>query len=190
MYRVVFLFLSMIFLFGCSANLMNVQAKESSSNLQTAADFNVRLGLGYLKEKQIARSKSKLLLALKQAPSSSEVQMAMGYFFLQTGQIENARQYYEQALQLDSNSGSVQNNYGVFLFHAGDYKKAINYFKKAAKNPNYLNTAAAYENAGLCALKIPNRSLASFYFKKALKYDSKRKRSMAELKRLMGHFSE
>ena len=38
--------------------------------------------------------------------------------------------------------------------------------------PEYTETANAYENAGLCAMEIPNPTLAKEYFEKALQQNA------------------
>jgi type IV pilus assembly protein PilF len=47
-----------------------------------------------------------------------------------------------------------------------------------------MNTAGAYENAGLCAAAIPDYSKAKTYFIKALKQDPQRKQARFELARI------
>ncbi len=48
----------------------------------------------------------------------------------------------------------------------------------------YGHTAAAYENAGLCALAVPDIERAKLYFSNALKQDPDRRESLYELVKL------
>lgn len=82
------------------------------------------------------------------------------------------------------NSGAPLNNYGAFLCRQGDYKKAESYFLKAVSDLHYVNTAGAYENAGLCALSEPNDDKARIYFAKTLNQDPSHKVSFYELLKL------
>ena len=66
----------------------------------------------------------------------------------------------------------------------GDYAKAETYFLKAVKDPHYVNTGSAYENAGLCVLAIPDKEKAKIYFKTALDQDPSRRESLYELVKL------
>ncbi|MFA6302773.1 MAG: type IV pilus biogenesis/stability protein PilW [Legionella sp.] len=156
------------------------------TDLSKAASYNVQLGLGYLKQNDRPRAKKKLLLAMEQAPHSPEINASFAYFFEKTGEFDQAKKYYLKAISLSGNSGSQLNNYGAFLCRRGDYKTAEVYFLKAVKDVNYLNTSAAYENAGLCSLEIPDFEKAKTYFSSALDQDPTRRESLLELVKLEG----
>ncbi|KTD75051.1 type IV pilus biogenesis/stability protein PilW [Legionella waltersii] len=160
------------------------QVVDKRVDLSKAASFNVQLGLGYLKQGDRPRAKRKLLLALEQQPNSPDVNASLAYYFEQTTEIEQARKYYSKALALSNDSGAQLNNYGTFLCRQGDYQGAEKYFLKAVKDQSYLNTAAAYENAGLCAIEIPDNAKAMSYFQKALNQDPSRRQSLYELTKL------
>ncbi len=170
---------------GCQ-NKQN--AEEPSANqpdLSKAATFNMQLGLGYLKRGDRSRAKKKLLLALKQEPSSPDINAAMAYYLEQSNEMEQARKYYLKAISLSDNSGPQLNNFGTFLCRQGDYLKAEVYFLKAVKDSQYLNVASAYENAGLCALAVPDEKKAKLFFTKALAQDPSRKESLYELTKII-----
>jgi type IV pilus assembly protein PilF len=157
-------FILCIILFGITGCVVT---QKQSVNKKSAAQYNVELGLGYLEEKQTARAQEKLLQALKEAPNLPEVQTSMGYFLLKTGKTAQAKVYYARALKLAPHKGEVLNHYGVFLCTTGHYRQATQYFAAAAKDKNYIHATAAYQNAALCALKIPDKKLADKYFKMA-----------------------
>lgn len=136
-----------------------------------AANDNVELGLAYLKQQDMPRAKAKLLLALQQAPHSPIVLDALAYFWEVTGNSEEAKKYYAEAVDRAPHDGAALNNYGVFLCKQKQYSQAEKLLLKAANEENYLNTAKAYENAGLCALEIPDDKKAKAYFAKALQQD-------------------
>jgi type IV pilus assembly protein PilF len=154
------------------------------SDLSKAASFNVQLGLGYLKQGDRPRAKKKLLTALEQEPKSPDANSAMAYYLEQTSESEQAKKYYLKALSLAANGGAQLNNYGAFLCRQGDFKKAEYYFLKATSDLHYVHTAGAYENAGLCALSVPDTDKARIYFTKALNQDPSRKVSLYELLKL------
>lgn len=153
-------------------------------NLSKAASFNVQLGLGYLKQGDRPRAKKKLLTALEQQPDSADVNATLAYYFEQTKELEQAKKFYHKAITLSQNGGAQLNNYGAFLCRQGDYKNAETYFLKAVKDQNYVHTSGAYENAGLCAMAIPDHDKAILYFTKALNQDPSRKESLYELVKL------
>lgn len=172
-----------LFLAACSSttpqNTTNGEDRKAN-----AAKINTRLGLAYLQRHDIQRAKQKLLLALDEAPNLPESWYSMGYLLQVTGNNEQAKKYYLKAVDLAPGRGDTLNNYGTFLCRTGEYNEAIKQFIAATKDPKYLDNAAAYENAGLCALKIPNQTLAMQYFNKALEEDPLRPNSIIELAQL------
>ncbi|MEN9470986.1 MAG: type pilus biosis protein PilF [Pseudomonadota bacterium] len=149
-----------------------------------AAEANVQLGLAYLQSGDVQRAHQKLLLAEQQAPGSMQVQGAMGYFLESTGSLPSANAYYRRAIALNPKSGAAQNNYGTYLCRQGRYLEADHHFLLALQDSTYLNTAQVYENAGLCAMQIPDRKKASAYFTQAVTQDPNRSMSWLELGRI------
>lgn len=169
---------------ACVHNGTSDNAGLKKTDLSKAALYNVQLGLGYLKQGDRPRAKKKLLTALEQEPKSPDVNSAIAYYFEQTSEQEQAEKYYLKALSLAGNAGAQLNNYGAFLCRKGDYKRAEYYFLRAVNDLQYIHTAGAYENAGLCALSAANEKKAKFYFVNALNQDPARKMSFYELIKL------
>lgn len=149
-----------------------------------AAEINVQLGLGYFKQGDVQRAQKKLMLASEQAPNSPDVAGALGYYFERTGNLEQAELYYAKAMNLTHGAGAQLNNYGAFLCRQGKYKVADDYFEKASRDLQYVNSAGALENAGLCALAIPNLAQAERYFERAYTQDPRRTKALYELAKL------
>lgn len=147
-----------------------------------AASYNVELGLNYLKQGNRPRAKKKLLKALELSPSSPNVNSALGYYFEKTGELDEAKKYYNKAISIAPTDGGQLNNYGTFLCRIGKYEESELYFLKATKDVHYIHTAAAFENAGICASGVPNNNIkAANFFIKALERDPQRKQSLYEL---------
>ena len=168
-------------LFGCSTETSHPQGP--AKNQQEASSLNVQLGLQYLDQGNTPRAKQKLLLAMEQHESPRSYG-AMAYFYEKTGDVINAEKYYLMAISENSNAGAGHNNYGAFLCRQGQYQKAEQQFQLAVKDTNYLNTASAYENAGLCALLIPNQQQAEDYFQKAVQQNPRMWSSLAQLAKI------
>jgi type IV pilus assembly protein PilF len=149
-----------------------------------AALYNTQLGLAYLKQGHRSRAKRKLLTALKAAPNLPEANVAMAYFFEKTGDLVTAKIYYQKTLSLAPNNGAQLNNYGAYLCRIGQYKEADSYFLKAVGDINYIHTAGAYENAGLCATALGDYDKAKRYFEQALAHDPDRQQSLFELTKI------
>lgn len=176
---------SATFLVSCSyKNSADVSLESKRQKQAKAAKINVQLGLSYFKQGDVQRAKKKLLLANNQNPNSIDVAGALGFYFERTGNSEQAKAYYKRAISLSKSSGAQLNNFGAFLCRESKYKLANQYFERAAADLNYVNSAGALENAGLCSLAIPNITLAESYFKKAFEQDPKRLKSVYELTKI------
>jgi type IV pilus assembly protein PilF len=160
---------TLIFCFTISGCSLFKEKNSTQPDYVAAAMLNAQLGVRYLKKGKIQRAKSRLLLALKYDRKLPEAQGAMAYFLEKTGEKEKAEAFYLRALRYSHESGEALNNYGTYLCRMKQYKASLKYFTRAAHNIDYVNTAKAYENAGLCAAKIPNLSLAYHYYQKAYK---------------------
>lgn len=154
---------------------------EPSPNKKEAADANIALGMDSLQKGDVQAAKQKLLAAVKVSPKYPAGWYTLAYYYQATGDDDKANQYYVHALNLAPNSGDTNNNYGTFLCQTGQYQQAISRFMTAAQDPNYIDTAAAYENAGLCALRIPDLKQAKYYFVKAIEQDPSRATSLTDL---------
>jgi type IV pilus assembly protein PilF len=153
------LFLNILFLQACTP-IMNTTASNT-------VNLNTHLALAYLQENQPEKAKYRLLLALEQAPYNPLTQGAFAYYLEKMGEFDQAKKHYLLAIRFSKHPGSAKNNYGTFLCRRGQYQEAIFYFLAASQDFYYLNTANAYANAGLCALKIPDPEQAQIYFSKA-----------------------
>lgn len=176
-------FAILLALSACTTENIDEQTGAPTKNLDQASEINVQLGLQYLNQGNTARAKQKLLQAIKQNPTSTAYG-ALGYFYETTGDQKQAEQYYLKAISLNPTAGAGHNNYGTFLCRQGRYQQAEQQFKLAVSDKNYLKDASAYENAGLCALLVPNRQKARQYFLKAVQQNPRMSTSLAELAKL------
>lgn len=158
--------------------------KTAGTNTQ-AANANVRLGIAFLNQGYTKNAKENLLRAQKQDPKNPAVWYAMGFFLENTGNRIEARKIYQHAIEVAPRNGAAHNNYGAFLCREGEYREAITQFLIGIKDPEYLEVGSTYENAGLCALKIPDKQLAMKYFQKALNENPRLIKSKIYLKNLV-----
>lgn len=169
---------------GCEKQIEEVSARDKAKQFAKASNYNVQLGLAYLKQGDRNRAKVKLMTALEEAPQSSEAHGALAYFFEKTGDMDRAGRYYQKSIGLAKTKGAALNNYGAFLCRQKHYIEANKLFVRASQDIHYVNTSGALENAGLCSLAIPDREMAHFYFKKAFDQDPKRYQSVYQLAKM------
>lgn len=174
-------------LFGCASGLEEKpEALYGEVDLQRSAKYNIQLGIGYLEQGDVERAKDKFLKALKQAPKLPEAHYNIAHFYYLIEERDLADQHFNKAINYSANNeqggyGTACNNYGVFLCQTKQYDKAYEQFSKAIDDPNYADSASAYENAGLCALQSKDKNLAVQYFNDAIKKNPLAGKSLIEL---------
>jgi len=171
------------YIFCCLLFCFSVNLSASADN-PGAARTNAQLGLTYLNKNMYPEAKNRLLTALQENPKSAVGWYSMAYYFEKTDDLKSANQYYQKAISVEPHSGSAHNNYGTFLCRQKQYKAAIREFLVAIHQPNYMHVASAYENAGMCAMQIPDRKMATQYFEKAINNNPNMPYSLLNLARL------
>jgi len=124
---------------------------EREQSLADAARINVRLGIEYMRNGNLAVAQEKIEKALEQNDRDAGVQMGAGLLYEQLREPEKAEQHYRRALRLDPGNPQVQNALGAFLCRNGHAEKGEEMFLTAAVNPLYRTPEVAYTNAGVCA---------------------------------------
>lgn len=171
---------------GCQSDVSkNTPVEEEATapkvDLRRAAWYNIKLGIAYLEQGQMARAKSKLLHAEQLAPKMPAVHYALGMYYAQIQEYEAAEVAYRKSIALDKESGEAHNNFGAFLCKLGRYEEAEVEFLKALADRNYPHTADALENLGLCSRAAGNKEAARHYFERAVKQDPNRMQATLEL---------
>ena len=144
------------------------QSKEYS-----IANTNVQLAVGYLRQGRTEAAVGKLKKALAAYPDYRDAHITIALAYDHLGKFDLAEKYYLSSIDLDPDNGAVYNNYGVFLCSQNKVKAAITNFMQAIETPRYNTPRRAYENAGSCAMKIPDIELAETYMRKALSINKK-----------------
>lgn len=144
----------------------NPAASKASPEL--AARYNTELALAYMRQGRMDLAQQKLADALKQAPHLAIVHNGLALYYERVGEPDKADSQYRLSLQDHPDDPNTLNNYGAFLCRQGSYQRSLQYFARAAANLSYDTPDAALANAGLCALKIPDKTAAQGYFKRAL----------------------
>ena len=143
-------------LIGCKS--VPDTSDEMQAKRTKAAKTNAQLSMTYTDRDDLGRAKQKILIAIQENPALPEVWYGLAYYQEKTGDFTEAQINYRKAIALDPKRGEAHNNYGTYLCRHGQYRAAVDEFSLAVKDINYMNAAGAYENAGLCALKIPDKT--------------------------------
>lgn len=154
---------------GCATMVTEVSDEEKARKI---AEVNVQLGVGYLRKGDLELAQTKLLKALDADDEYPAAHTAIAIFYERMGEPDKATKHYREAVKLAPNDGVMLNNYGVFLCKNGQWLEADEYFQRAISNQLYKTVSAAYENAGQCALQIPDLNKAEQYLRKALQINA------------------
>lgn len=177
--RVVAAIAGAILLAGCVST-----APSDQANPEEAARYNVQLGVAYMQQGRLDVALRKLQRALKQDPDLAEAHTAIARLYEQRGNIDLAQEHYRRALDIAPHDPGVMNAYGVFLCRHGQVASSEQYFLRAASDPNYATSEAAYTNAGICLLKIDRKDEAEKDFRRALQVEPNYAEALWQLARL------
>ena len=162
---------------GCSTT----ETGALQSNPQTAADLNAELGLAYMEQGKNEEALKKLQHALELNPDSANANHYIAELYRKLGKNPEAEEHYRKALSVAPSDPMLLNNYGVFLCSQHRLDEALKKFLAAVKQPFYKTPEVAYDNAGLCALQIPDMAKAEEYFRSALRLNPRMPDALYEL---------
>lgn len=134
-----------------------------------AAEYNVQLGIAYLRQGNLPVAKEKLERAIKDAPRNPDAHSAMALLQERLGNLKDADRYFRSALRLSPKNSEISNNYAVFLCRNNRPEDGVKRFLAAARDPLYSTPEAAYTNAGLCLRSANREAEAEVNFQRALK---------------------
>ncbi len=159
----------------------------NESNLKKAAEENAKLGLAYMQQGRYETSLHKLLKAIKENPENPDAHQYLAVLYGRLNRPKKAEQHFRTALEimpdssLSSRVAAVRNNYAVFLCEQKRYDEADSYFKKVMTDPLYQLRDRLFENMGQCAQNKGNLHQAEEFYSKALKLNSKSRKSLLGL---------
>jgi type IV pilus assembly protein PilF len=155
-------------LLGACSTTSTPRTTEEGANEQEAAILNVRLGVAYLQQGNLAIAKEKLERALKQNPRDPNVHAALALLYERLGSPAQVDAHFNTAMRLAPRDPDISNNYAVYLCKAGRHAEGVKRFERAARNALYRTPEAAYTNAGVCLRRAGRAKEAEEYFRRAL----------------------
>lgn len=183
---------------SCSNNPganQNKVAKKDSSNeglpfylkkpdYDRAAELNVQLGYGYLKQKNYSRAKSKFIYALELQPKLAEAHAGIAKYYHIVGENNQAVPHYLDAIKYSKHRAEHRHNYAIFLCDIGDIDKAKEYFLEAISEKTYEGVAISYQSLGGCMQSNNRLDEAENYYKAALRHDPYQTGTVLELSKI------
>ena len=175
------------FLLPCLSAVLLLAACSTTTNVPKGADMheaariNTELGVDYMRRGDIPTALVKLRRAISEYPEYAPAHSSIAYLYAQRGDVDEADSEYRKALSLAPGDPSVQNNFGVFLCAHGKPDEAQRYFAAAVANRDYTTPAAAWSNAGSCAMSQKQLDRAQGYFRAALQADPAFAEALAQM---------
>lgn len=156
---------------GACGTVPAVKPIGTADRADTLSDTYVKLGLEYMKQGQRALALDKLQRAIQLSPRLPAAHNAIAILYEQLRQEKLAAEHYRLAVEYGPKDSLAHNNYGTFLCRQNEPQQAEQQFLLALQDPLYPTPEFAYENLGVCALRIPDKVKAEQYFRKALEID-------------------
>lgn len=144
------------------------QQSVKQGNAETLARLNVDLGKVYLSRHDYNRAMTKLKRALAEEPDYAPAHNTIAVLYWRLGEMDKADRHFQRAVELAPKDSLIHNSYGAFLCARKRLSEAEAQFEAALSNPLYDNPEIAYTNAGICALRGPDKAKAEKYFRAAL----------------------
>jgi len=117
------------------------------------ADVHYKLALAHLQADNPTSALKELLVAVKQDPKNSSIQVALAQTYQRKKAYPQAEKHYLQALKLSDNDPRYQNNIASLYLDMEQWDKAINYFDQASKNLLFVNAHVAVAGKGYAYFK-------------------------------------
>ncbi|MCO7224770.1 type IV pilus biogenesis/stability protein PilW [Pleionea sp. CnH1-48] len=149
------------------------QIVESNYDRENAASKRVSAALAYLQRQDLKRAKYHLDKAQHHKEDYAPLHYALGFYYQLSKDVAASKKHFVRSLRLDDDNPDYMNAYAQLLCSVGDYEKAEDYFSQAIDVPTYSNIAAAYLNAGNCAMRQKKTEQASQYYRRALNINAK-----------------
>ena len=148
-----------------------IQSHEQS---EEAAELNVQLGIGYLRQGDWQTARVKLEKAVELNPDNVVARRALGLVYQNLGDAKGAEKQYRKAVSLASRDPDALDSLAAFLCgEESGQKEAMKLFDRALSIPlskSFSNKALINTNAGVC-IKTSDLARAEDYLRAALVAD-------------------
>lgn len=154
---------------GSDESVGSVAARTDAA--EQRARIRLQLAVGYYQQGQPQTALDELRQALQADPRMADAYSLRGLIYMDMGENRLAEENFRRALELTPNSPDYNNNYGWFLCQSERAAQSIAYFEKAIKDRTYRSPGKAYNNAGVCSLKLNDVKAAQRYFSLAFEHE-------------------
>lgn len=157
---------------GCITSSTRPPPPETSS--KDAAQYNLELGISYLRQNNLQAAREKLERALDEEPDLVRAHAALGIVFERLEDPKGAEREYRRAVDLDGSDPDSLNALAIFTCSRRQKpEEALKLFDRAIAIPLSVrdaNRPMLYTNAGTCAKQV-DLALSERYLRAALAQD-------------------
>ncbi|MEA3363272.1 MAG: tetratricopeptide repeat protein [Thermodesulfobacteriota bacterium] len=149
-------------LFAC------VPVSQKAQQDHHQADVHYKLALAHLQADNPTSALKELLVAVKQNPKNSSIQVALAQTYQLKKAYPQAEKHYLEALKLSEGDPRYQNNLATLYLDIKEWDKAIHYFDLASKNLLFVNAHVAVVGKGYACFKKMDYQAALNYYNEAI----------------------
>lgn len=179
---IVLLMTLLLMLSGCVTETTSRLAQNK--NPDKAVKAYVDAGMLYMQRNKMENAHRSLKRAYDIKPDDASVNNALALFFSIEGDKKLAEKHYRQAISADERNSQARNNYAAFLFEQGRNEDAIEQLEMVTKDYLYDRRSTAFENLGVCYLKINDPEQAEQAFNRGLKLNPDMPLALLEMAQL------
>ncbi len=171
----------LMLLAGCATGQVDT---SDTQGLQARVDARLALAQAYYADGKHEIALHEVEHVLRIAPRNADALGIRGLVQWQLGEPELAVESLRRALRMQPDSPELQNNLGWMLCESGQPAQGLVYLDNALGQRRYASPANAAMNAGLCSLRLRDRTRADGYFRRALSFQPTLTAAHAQLARL------
>jgi type IV pilus assembly protein PilF len=164
-------FLTAALLSGGSGMVHAADPSGGQTNAEKSASIHLQLAIEFYKQQNYKSALQEIKRSLDALPDYAAAYSMGGLIYMETGDMQSAGQSFQKAMKIDPDNGDFINNYGWFLCQNDRVQESIAYFEHAVSLRTYTTPGKAYDNAGMCSLKLKDNNAAEKYFAMAFKVD-------------------
>ncbi len=164
--RILYVLLTVFVLAGCASKGDGEQT--TSQRARGIATIHTELSAAYYGRGQYAIALQELGIAVQADPTYAPAYNVRALIRMALREDEQAEADFKRSIKIDKNYSDAYNNFGWFLCQRGRAHESLEQFQEALKNPLYATPEVAYANAGSCALRAGELSVAESNLQRAL----------------------
>jgi len=157
---------------GVQVNTSTAMPGANEADAKKRAAVRLQLASSYYQSGQLQIAIDTANAAVALDPTSSVAFGLLGLMLLEAGQPVKAEENFQRAMALDKDNPDLINNYGWFLCQTGKERESIAYFDRASASPMYRSPGRAFQNAGICLMRIHEDASAEKYLLRSLTVDA------------------